>query len=367
MNRLTLATIFISTLSLAGCKPQLQTEQVAPIENPEMVAAPIDSPPPELIKSDVLFVKQESEAEAYIRQMALEYKVKSKALREGAEKIHGEYFYLGTAYNEIDFHEHSCFILGNLLDKKLHVINLAHNYVPDYSLTTEDNVQALSENAQSLDNFVGSARRILHLSMGERIIEWNLDCVGKFDIPNSAIIDQAGLSTFYKVDNGVLKVLGDIEPGYAQNIINAIEKNPKVEVIALGSGGGLISEAMQAGIYIRKKNLQTTLWNNCYSACPFVFMGGVKREIWSPYPALGFHQAYDKNGNAFPKDSQLYNVIFKYLMVMGVEPQFVIEQMWSSPPQNMTQINGSDESLCNANVVTWSQRSCTGPGYSQTE
>ncbi len=51
----------------------------------------------------------------------------------------------------------------------------------------------------------------------------------------------------------------------------------------LGSGGGYIDEAMKAGAYIRRKGLDTTLYNNCDSACPLVVMAGVERLNWSPY------------------------------------------------------------------------------------
>ena len=65
-----------------------------------------------------------------------------------------------------------------------------------------------------------------------------------------------------------------------------------------GSGGGYIDEAMKAGAYIRRKELGTTLYINCDSACPLVFMAGVERLNWSPYPKLGFHQIYTPDGQA---------------------------------------------------------------------
>ena len=120
---------------------------------------------------------------------------------------------------------------------------------------------------------------------------------------------------------------------------------------------------MEAGTYIRAKGLETTLFNNCYSACPLVFMAGIQRTNWSPYSELGFHQIYTPDGNPVPFDSPVYRHIFTYLVGMGIEPRYVLQKMWSAPPQGMTNVDGYSDELCEANITTWVQRGCTSKDY----
>ena len=229
---------------------------------------------------------------------------------------------------------------------------------------TTENAHDLRVMSVSLHNFAGVARHILEMSHDERVVTWNLDCAGKLGLPKD-YITQEGVSSFYVIvqDGKTLKVLGDIEDGFAQRIINAIEANPGVEVVALGSGGGLVYEALKAGDFIRRKGLDTTLFNNCYSACPLVFMAGVQRQNWSPYSELGFHQISTAAGEPVPFDSLVYRDIFNYLTRMGIEPRFVLQKMWSAPPQGMTNMDGYDDALCEANITTWIQRGCTSRDY----
>ena len=274
----------------------------------------------------------------------------------------------GTAFNEIDIPEHSCVVLGRLLGKSDLVKTLEISYAPDFSTRTTENASDLRIMSNSLHNFASVARHVLEMSHDERVVTWNLDCAGKLGLPKD-YIRQEGASSFYVIinDGKALKVLGDIEAGFAQKIIDAIEANPRIEVVALGSGGGLVYEALKAGEFIRQKGLDTTLFNNCYSACPLVFMAGVQRQSWSPYPELGFHQISTASGEPVPFDSDVYRDIFHYLARMGVEPRFVLQQMWSAPPHGMTDVNGSDDALCTANITTWIQRGCTSRDYKSYE
>lgn len=270
----------------------------------------------------------------------------------------------GTAFNEIHIPEHQCWVLGQLLGKADLVSSLAVSYEPDYDTQTTENASDMRIMSNSLHNFASVAKHVLQMPHDERVVTWNLDCAGQLDLPK-AYIKQDGQSSFYVVtDKGrALKVLGDIESGFAQKIQDAIEANPSVEVVMLGSGGGYIYEAMKAGTYIRSKGLDTALFSNCYSACPLVFMAGVERQNWSPYPKLGFHQIYTPDGQAIPFDSQPYRQVFGYLTRMGIEPRYVLQKMWSAPPSSMTNVDGEDYDLCRVNITTWIQRGCSNRDY----
>lgn len=358
-------------IGLVGCNQQSTSKPEAlkpPVAVP-VVKAP-EAPPivPEPAEVVVPVVLDDSKAEARLRARLPKLEAMSEENRRVARTVDDE-TWIGTIYNEIDSREHACFILGGLLDRVKEASPTRIDFKPDYSVLTPDNANDLRIMSNSIDNFLGHAEGILSKSRDERILQWNLDCVGQLDIPKSAFIEQTGKSTFYVVKNEghVLQVLGDIEEGYAQKIIDAINVNPNVRSVALGSGGGYVYEAMRAGLFIRSKGLETVLWNGCYSACPLVFMGGTQRENWSPYPVLGFHQVYDQTGKASPKDDQVYKDIYQYLVRMDVEPRYVIQKMWSAPPHDMALVEGGDEDPCTANVFTWVQRGCNGPSFKPYE
>lgn len=298
------------------------------------------------------------QVEQILRQKIKASNSLAKRVRSVANSINDE-LHVGTMYNEIDIPEHSCFVLGSLLGQQKSVQNLTVKYHPDFKVRTSKNAQKLRVMAISLDNFSNVAKDILTMSYGERVIEWNLDCVGNHGVPKNRWIGEGRENTFFLVKNKgkVLQILGEIETGFSDKIISAIKNNPNVETISLGSGGGSVYEALMAGRYIRSLGLETTLWNNCYSACPLVFIGGKTRTIWSPYPSLGLHQIYTTNG-AVPFASPVYKDLYKYFDDMDVDSEFVITNMWKAAPNKMNTMP-TDANLCKTKIATWVQRWCS--------
>lgn len=278
-----------------------------------------------------------------------------KKLHESANLIDDNH-HIGTAYNEVDGKQHFCYALGTLLGQSNSVRHLDINKSPIIQASNSDDAHALRVIAQSLENFISATKYSINLPKEERISEWNLDCVGHFKIPSDPL--PSNKKTFYHIKNEgkMLQVLGNIEQGFSIKLQKAIEENPKIKVIALGSGGGLIKEALDAGRYIRSKNLETTLWNNCYSACPLVFLGGKQRTIMSPYPYLGFHKIYTKEG-AISNFHPIYREVAEYVKSMGVSSNYVLNNMLSAEPNQMRIIQESDD-LCKYGVTTWIQRVC---------
>lgn len=333
----------------------------APVAEPEPVPVPEEAPAP--AADEAKAHADDPAVVARLRKLIEDREALAKKVFQAGVAIDG-HTHAGTAYNELHIPQHQCWVLGQLLDKAELVSSLAIVYEPDYETQTTENASDLRIMSNSLYNFAGVAKHVLQMPHDERVITWNLDCAGQLGLPK-AYIKQEGQSSFYVVTNEgrALKVLGDIEAGFAQKVEDAIEANPTVEVVMLGSGGGYIDEAMKAGAYIRRKGLDTTLYNNCYSACPLVFMAGVERLNWSPYPKLGFHQIYTPDGQAVPFDSRPYRLVFGYLTGMGIEPRYVLQKMWSAPPSGMTTVDGQDEDLCQANITTWIQRGCSNRDY----
>jgi hypothetical protein len=287
------------------------------------------------------------------RRLAKEYHEKASA--------RGYTEHAGTMYNELDVEEHTCAILGRMLDKTKLIRHLEKDY-PTQSRTGEEFRLA----AISISNWAYTAEAMLKLDAARRIKSWNLDCVGRLGIPTSAYIGREGASTFYDIDRSnsadgtYLRVLGDVEAGFSAKLLDAIQQNRDVKYVALGSAGGSVVEAIQAGRLIRRLNLETTLWNNCYSACSLVFLGGVERTIWSPYPALGFHMV-SRSGVAEPPNSVVYQRIKEYASDMGVDHSAVINAMLAASPNEFHYME--PKNMCKAGIATWIQRWCDRKFY----
>lgn len=260
--------------------------------------------------------------------------------------------HIGTLYNELHIPEHRCSILGRMLGQTHLIHEIEKSTEIDVS-TTDGHATGVA--AQSLSNWSFSARSLLDIDEARRVREWNLDCVGHLGIPEDAFIGEARSATFYDVQGNTLRIMGDVETGFAEKLRAAIVQNPQVEYVALGSGGGSVAEALAAGRHIRELGLVTTLWNNCYSACTLVFIGGTKRTIWSPYSELSFHQV-SRGGEAVSFDDEVYFRIAQYVADMGVDVDAFMGLTLSAPPSSFT--TPPVGLLCQPNITTWVQRVC---------
>lgn len=269
------------------------------------------------------------------------------AERRGREGRH-----IGNMYNEYHVLELTCSILGRMIGKEEFVAEIERSTEIDVS-NSNDLVTGLA--ARSLGNWVYIAGRLVDASEEHRIREWNLDCVGELGIPLIAFVGEQNNSTFFDVEGKTLHVLGDVNAGFSERLKTVIRSNPQITTIALGSGGGSVTEAIEAGLFIRKRGLNTTLWNNCYSACTMVFISGLKREIWAPYPSLSFHQI-SVQGSPLPFDHPAYHRLAAYATAMGVDTRSFLILTMSALPSEFTTPDVS--TLCAFHIATWVQRRC---------
>ena len=276
---------------------------------------------------------------------------RSAQMTERADEL-GEEVFLGTIANELDIPWHRCSILGRMLGYTDHVGHLE----PEYPDPDSDTGNGYRYAARSLDNWVRVAEYLLSQPTDRRVRIWNLECAGHHEIP-AYLYHGESEETFYDViDNGlVLRILGDVESGFADQMISALDSNPSVRAVALGSQGGSVAEAIAAGSEIRRRGLETTVWANCYSACPLVLLGGARRTMWSPYSDIGFHQLSTPDG-ALEPDSAWYGVLGEYIEAMGANPRTVLAYIFAAEPDEIF-IPPIGE-LCDAGVTTWIQRIC---------
>jgi hypothetical protein len=322
--------------------PVVETEP-APVPEPAAAAAPVPS------KKKLAWLRAEIARKEKLADELWDFAAKFD-----------DHYHIGTMYNEWHINEHHCFVLGHLLRRGELVAGAEITYTTDLT-AAEPDTQEIRVDGHSMRNFAGTAKRLLELSPDERVAEWNVDCVGQYGIPKDAYI-ETGKKSFYTVrgEGKVLQILGDIEVGFADKVQAALDANPDIEVVALGSGGGVVSEAIRAGMMIRDRKLTTQLWNNCYSACPLVFLGGREREIPSPYAKLGFHQIYTLEKGAAPIDSPVYKVIATYVNAMGADAEYVLLNMWLAGPAEMNYLDPDNAKIdfCERGLATWVQRRC---------
>lgn len=260
----------------------------------------------------------------------------------------------GTMYNGYKFQEHSCAILGRMLG---HSDGIKHIEEFEYPpMDARSDPHDLLVFSISLDNWSAAARRAVKAKDHERINEWNLDCVGKFGISNALFMDNLRPNAEFKRQGNQLHVYGDIDQGFAERFETALNENPSITEVTLGSGGGSIRDAIMAGIMIRERSLDTTIYGNCYSACPLVFLGGARRVVWAAPYRLGFHQIYTGTGDAVPFDSPIYTLVAEYVISMGADPSQVLPWMYVAGPNEMYE--PEPDQLCQAIFATFVQRIC---------
>jgi hypothetical protein len=206
--------------------------------------------------------------------------------------------------------------------------------------------------AHSLNNLHYITERLLPMGNDRWKHNWNLGCAGNEKLNGSAYVNP-DTAAFYDVEGTTLSILGDVEEGFAQKVIDALNAHPNIDTVALGSGGGYVYESFLAGEAIRSRGLTTTLYNDCMSACTFVFLAGVDRQVWSPYPRLGFHMASLDGVEVHPGDS-VYEAVRLYSDSLGVSGLGVVGLMMKAGAADMHFPNL--DKLGEMGIVTWCQR-----------
>ncbi len=281
-------------------------------------------------------------------------KKREAELYEKAEELRTEDTgHLGSIYGTYNMQEHRCSILGRMLGK-----TEAIRHLEEEPFEGSDDAYEYLIEANNLGNWVYAAERLIKRSKAWKVRTWNFECAGKLEIPSSEWIEDKHADAFFVVHDDILQILGPVTIGYSARLETALNQNQQVTTVALGSGGGNVIEAFKAGIIIRKRRLDTTLWDQCYSACPLVFLGGVERFTSSPYQEFGFHQISNEAGDPAPFNDPIYQKVAQYIDLMGATSKQIVSWMWSEPPSQMMTLD-YDDRLCEVGLTTWIQRGCS--------
>lgn len=261
--------------------------------------------------------------------------------------------WVGTAYNGYEYDRHLCAIVGRMLGLQKVIVALETMPYPPMDGSVEDH--DLLVFATSLENWAIAARRAVDMDDAGRRNVWNLDCVGHLGISTQHYLGNLNPEAQFKFDGTTLYVYGAIDSGFFDRFKLALEAHGTATEVALGSGGGSVVDALLSGYEIRRRGLKTTIFGNCYSACPLVFMGGTERIVWASPDRLGFHQI-SLDGQPVPLDDEIYLLTIDYLKAMNIDAETVIAWMASAAPADM--FEPPIEELCTPRVATWVQRVC---------
>jgi hypothetical protein len=277
-----------------------------------------------------------------------------QAYQEYAEAKIGPQW-LGAANVMLDAEKHKCAILGRMLGKIDEIRTIEQMDYPP--MDSRSDPYDLLMFARSLDNWVGQANWAISVDTAERANRWNLDCVGNFDIPADAFAGSARREASFEYKFQRLYVYGDIDAGFHERFKAELDRHGDVKEVYLGSGGGSVKDALLSGSEIRNRGLETSLHGNCWSACPLVFAGGVKRIVWADVRHdFGFHQLATRDGQALPLDHPIYGMIADYLTQMGVNASTYLGWMQSASPSEM--FTPKPVEWCKPVLVTFLQRIC---------
>lgn len=230
--------------------------------------------------------------------------------------------------------------------------------LPGPGVTPDDGLlQKLLTYAWNREVWANMAEQVLPASADQRAETWELQCNGQHGIPEGLLGPRWDTEASFRVDGGALYVLGDIVPGFYAEFAQALARND-IRTVMLGSRGGSVLDAMQAGGLIRQEGLAVALYGDCESACPLVYVAGAAPRIQDlPLHRLGFHQI-SVGGAAIPLDHEIYEVVAAYIDAMGVNSDYILTAMQDTPPETMW--HPPYQWLCDAGVA-WFYGNCTQP------
>ncbi len=123
-------------------------------------------------------------------------------------------------------------------------------------------------------------------------------------------------------------------------------------IVTLQSTGGDVTAAMSIGREIRKRAGETFSNGPCHSACVFVAMGGVERNI----AGIGLHRPYfakfetDVLAEADARYKRLMRLVAEYLFEMNISDD-VLRMIVSIPPDEMRLLSQMDARRIGLNGV----------------
>lgn len=144
--------------------------------------------------------------------------------------------------------------------------------------------------------------------------------------------NQMAKATLELIDEEQLILYGDIGDGTARELESLLKIRPKVWLIHLESGGGLIYESLLISKIIKERGLDTYSASGCDSACTIVFLAGKSRYL-NDGAQLGFHSA-SLDGKSGSKVQIFNSEMKKYYLDQGL-PNYFVKQIIMTDSEDM--------------------------------
>jgi len=99
--------------------------------------------------------------------------------------------------------------------------------------------------------------------------------------PALAATKKFGPFSFEESDPSVITLAGEIDLYSALNFRRALHASQKARLLVLDSVGGAVQMALLIADDVNERRLSTFIpkGKGCYSACAFIFMAGVERQV----------------------------------------------------------------------------------------
>lgn len=125
---------------------------------------------------------------------------------------------------------------------------------------------------------------------------------------------------------------GEIDAGAALNFRRAAEAAPNAKLVVLNSPGGVVQIALLIADDVHERKLATYIPKKagCYSACAFIFLAGVERQVDGE---LGVHQISSDSTDLVSAQLSISDIID--VLNRFNTPVEVLTVMFKTPPKDM--------------------------------
>lgn len=130
----------------------------------------------------------------------------------------------------------------------------------------------------------------------------------------------------------IISLNGEIDAGAALNFRRAAEAAPNAKLVVLNSPGGVVQIALLIADDVHERKLATYIPNKagCYSACAFIFLAGVERQVDGE---LGVHQISSASTDLVSAQLSISDIID--VLNRFNTPVEVLTVMFKTPPNDM--------------------------------
>ncbi|WP_245281617.1 PAN domain-containing protein [Ensifer sp. ZNC0028] len=150
--------------------------------------------------------------------------------------------------------------------------------------------------------------------------------------PALAGTKKFGPFSFEESDPSVITLSGEIDLYSALNFRRALHASQKARLLVLDSVGGAVQMALLIADDVHERRLSTFIpkGKGCYSACAFIFMAGVERQVDGE---LGVHQISSESNDLVSAQLSISDIID--MLARFDTPPEVMTTMFKTPPSQM--------------------------------